>query len=214
MLSSLLTSDTSCCGKSTYRHDTHVCCNGVVFGDVSEFHCCGKDRFNVKTQVCASNKDMTASGLSRCGEVYYHPDYQFCCNNSTYPIDGHMQCCGVYVHDTRTSTCLDKKIVETSLSCCGGVEMDTIHQICCSGAEGEDFPTDKTESDQDKCCRTDGRPYNSHTHDCAPTGVQPIVIPCGRHFYDPSRDLCCDGNVYVGEQSRGLGCSSTNIHKR
>ncbi|OWF34573.1 Galaxin [Mizuhopecten yessoensis] len=199
----------SCCGEVLFQFDTQMCCNETVYDGVTDQECCGKDRFNVKYEVCPSNKSMVHGDLKLCANDYYHSGFRKCCGRNTYPVDDHVQCCGVHVHDTRTSTCIDGKIVDLLMECCGSSTMNSRHQLCCDSGSGEYFPVDKSEPDDDRCCRTDGRTYSSVTHHCGPEGVERrhlLISLCGRQAYDPVRDICCDGFVYRGGKTRRLKC--------
>ncbi|XP_021358077.1 uncharacterized protein LOC110453454 [Mizuhopecten yessoensis] len=95
------------------------------------------------------------------------------------------------------------------MECCGSSTMNSRHQLCCDSGSGEYFPVDKSEPDDDRCCRTDGRTYSSVTHHCGPEGVERrhlLISLCGRQAYDPVRDICCDGFVYRGGKTRRLKC--------
>eukprot|EP01100_Stratorugosa_tubuloviscum_P000004 TRINITY_DN0_c1_g1_i1.p1 TRINITY_DN0_c1_g1~~TRINITY_DN0_c1_g1_i1.p1 ORF type:complete len:523 (+),score=241.04 TRINITY_DN0_c1_g1_i1:74-1570(+) len=162
----------SCCDRTPYDPDNHVCCNGkVVCGD----SCCGDLGYFAATQICCSGfiYDKKTDDADCCVEFQYSRATHVCCAGILQHkrFDGGVCCYDYYYNPANRACCnpptatlatrnhngvvsndfafVGTQFIRCGKQCCGNSGFYPDHQTCCNGALYENDP-----SADFRCCDT------------------------------------------------------------
>lgn len=182
----------SCCGTVSYDPKTSICCNNEVFDKTLGDSCCNGSPYfpsapgSQSTTICCDNGPYGPFRTPACcnGVGYDIQGGQVCCSGQVYGIYNTPSCCVSLGYDVTKAQCCDGLIVPNPegvmwAQCCGTKTYSRMDSKCCDGIV---WPI--------------------------PEGVSPSNVQCCdiNGVYDPSRQLCCQGNIFQMENRLRSKC--------